>query len=304
MSHKQYHVPVMATECLDGLDIKPDGTYVDLTFGGGGHSRLILEKLDDRGKLFAFDQDEDAEINASMFDSQNFTFIKSNFEHVQRYLKLYGTSKVDGVLADLGVSSHQIDQAERGFAFRFDADLDMRMDQRREKTAKTIIQNYSERELHRIFGLYGEIKNAKTLARGIVSARINRKIETTKALKEVCESFAPRHREFKYFAQVFQALRIEVNDEIKVLESMLVRIPDLLKKAGRFVVLSYHSLEDRPVKNMMMKGKIFGEAKKDMYGNLITPFEPVNRKPILASAEEVSQNARATSAKLRIAKRV
>ncbi len=293
----------MAIECLNGLAIKPDGIYVDLTFGGGGHSRLILEKLDS-GRLLAFDQDDDAEKNAAQIEDENFTFIKSNFQYLQRYLKLYGVPKVDGILADLGVSSHQIDEAERGFSFRFEADLDMRMDRNQLKTAKMVVKNYSEKELHRIFGLYGEVKNAKTLAQGIVSARINRTIETTKDLREVCKRFAPKHREFKYFAQVFQALRIEVNDEIKVLEQMLETIPEVLKTGGRFVVMSYHSLEDRPVKNMMTKGKLFGEIEKDMFGNPLIPFRVMTRKPILASPQEIEKNTRASSAKLRIAERI
>jgi len=303
MSPNPYHIPVMTAECLEGLDIKPDGVYVDLTFGGGGHSRLILNQLEN-GRLLAFDQDDDAEEIAQEIQSPNFTFIKSNFRYIDRFLKLYRASKVDGILADLGVSSHQIDEAERGFSFRFDADLDMRMSQNQSKTAKVVIQNYSERELHRIFGLYGEIKNAKTLAKGIASARINQQIETTSDLRKVCEKFAPKHREYKYLAQVFQALRIEVNDEIKALEEMLKATSEVLKTGGRLVILSYHSLEDRPVKNIMTKGKLFGEPEKDMYGNILSPFKPVNRKPILASSEEMSKNSRATSAKLRIAEKV
>jgi len=303
MSLNPYHIPVMTTECLEGLDIKSDGVYVDLTFGGGGHSRLILSQLES-GRLLAFDQDDDAEEIAHEIQSPNFTFIKSNFRYIDRYLKLYQVSKVDGILADLGVSSHQIDEAERGFSFRFDADLDMRMSQNQSKTAKIVIQNYSERELHRIFGLYGEIKNAKTLGKGIASARINQPIETTSDLRKVCEKFAPKHREYKYLAQVFQALRIEVNDEIKALEEMLKATSEILKIGGRLVILSYHSLEDRPVKNIMTKGKLFGEPEKDIYGNVISPFKPIHRKPILASSEEMTKNTRATSAKLRIAERI
>jgi 16S rRNA (cytosine1402-N4)-methyltransferase len=298
-----YHIPVMLTECLAGLAINPKGVYVDVTFGGGGHSRAILEQLDG-GRLYAFDQDDDAVANAQQIDNKHFTFIKANFRHIKKYLRLHNCTKVDGILADLGVSSHQIDSAERGFSTRFDGELDMRMDRNRDVSAKEIVNNYSKEDLHKIFGIYGEVKNAKTLAEGIVQARNKQRIETTGELKTVLNRFAPKFSEFRYQAQVFQALRMEVNDELRALEEMLLQTEEVIGVGGRLVVLTYHSLEDRLVKNYVNKGKFHGEVEKDVYGNFYVPFEAVNRKPIEATETEITQNNRARSAKLRVAQRV
>lgn len=299
----EYHEPVMLQQCLDGLDINPNGIYVDLTFGGGGHSKAILEKLTD-GKLLGFDQDQDAEANAEAIDHTGFEFVQANFRFVKKYLKLYRIKQVDGVLADLGVSSHQFNKAERGFSTRFDAELDMRMDQHAAVTAKQVINEYSEADLHKIFGLYGEVRNAKTLASAIVSARAASPINTIGELKEILGRFAKRGRENKYYAQVFQALRIEVNEELKALEEALLQMEEVIKPGGRLVVMSYHSLEDRLVKNYINKGKLDGEEEKDFYGNVLKPFKAINRKPITAEEEELELNNRARSAKLRIAEKL
>jgi 16S rRNA (cytosine1402-N4)-methyltransferase len=299
----EYHEPVMLQQCLEGLAIKPNGIYVDLTFGGGGHSKAILEKLED-GKLYGFDQDQDAEVNADSLDHSGFEFVQANFRFVKKYLKLYRIKQVDGVLADLGVSSHQFNKAERGFSTRFDAELDMRMDQQADKTAMQILNEYSEADLHKIFGLYGEVRNAKTLASAIVTARAQAPINTIGELKEILQKYAKRGRENKYYAQVFQALRIEVNEELKALEEVLLQMEDLIKPGGRLVVMSYHSLEDRLVKNFINKGKLDGEEEKDFYGNVLKPFKAINRKPITAEEEELEKNNRARSAKLRIAEKL
>jgi 16S rRNA (cytosine1402-N4)-methyltransferase len=295
-----YHVPVMLKECIEGLEIKPDGVYVDVTFGGGGHTKEILKHIKG-GKVFSFDQDNDAKANAEQIKESSFTLIEANFRYLKRYLKLNGITQIDGLLADLGISSHQIDSAERGFSTRFDAELDMRMDRSTEKTAKDIIGTYSEKDLHKIFGMYGEVTNAKTLAAAVIKARANNKINTVEEFKKQIQSLAPRGKENKSFAQVFQALRIEVNDELKALEEMLVQSGEIMKPGGKLVVMSYHSLEDRLVKNYIGKGLFHGEPEKDVYGNYYKPFEAQNRKPIEASAEEVEINKRARSAKLRIA---
>lgn len=299
----EYHEPVMLQQCLEGLAIKPNGIYVDLTFGGGGHSKAILDQLED-GKLYGFDQDQDAEANADAMEHPGFEFVQANFRFVKKYLKLHRVKQVDGVLADLGVSSHQFNKAERGFSTRFDADLDMRMDQHADKTAMQILNEYSEGDLHKIFGLYGEVRNAKTLASAIVSARASTPIRTIAELKEILEKYAKRGRENKYYAQVFQALRIEVNEELKALEEALLQMEDLIKPGGRLVVMSYHSLEDRLVKNFINKGKLDGVEEKDFYGNVLKPFQSVNRKPITAEEEELERNNRARSAKLRIAEKL
>lgn len=293
----------MLPECLEGLQIQPDGVYVDVTFGGGGHSRAILEKLT-TGRLLAFDQDPDAAVNAQEFGNDSrFTFIPANFRHLKRYLKLNKATQVNGILADLGVSSHQINTPDRGFSTRFDADLDMRMNPNIEKTAGEVVRTRSAGELQRILGMYGEVTNARTAAEAIVAARYNSPIETVNDLKGILMRYAPKHRENKYFAQVFQALRIEVNDELAVLEEFLTQVPEVLAPDGRLVVMSYHSLEDRLVKNYIQKGKFYGEVEKDFYGNEIKPLKSVTRKPIEATAEEVAINPRARSAKLRIAAR-
>lgn len=296
-----YHQPVMLKECLDGLNIKADGVYVDVTFGGGGHSKAILELLGEKGKLIAFDQDPDAKAN--IIDDDRFIFVDQNFQFLKNQLRFLGIKKVDGILADLGVSSHQFDAADRGFSIRFDADLDMRMDQSREKDAQWILNNYEEADLHKIFGMYGELQNARTLASLIVKSRMIKPIHTVVELKEIIKPVVKRGKENQYYAQVFQALRIEVNEELEVLKSFLEQCAEILNKNGRLVVMSYHSLEDRLVKNYIAKGKFSGEVEKDLYGNYFTPLVAVNRKAIVASDEEIKINNRARSAKLRIAEK-
>ncbi len=298
-----YHRPVMLTECIEALNLKPDGVYVDVTFGGGGHSLKILENLME-GRLIAFDQDDDAKRQAENIQSRSFTFCQANFRYMKQYLKLNGITQVDGILADLGISSHQIDSPERGFSTRFEGPLDMRMDRKGKQTAATILNDYSEEALHRIFGMYGELKNARTAAKLVIVARTQHPLTTTLELKNALQSIAPRGKEYKYFAQVFQALRIEVNEEMKALEDFLHQCGEVIKPGGRLVVMSYHSLEDRMVKNYINTGKVFGELEKDFYGNPIKPFQAINRKPIEASEEEVAENKRARSAKLRIAERI
>jgi 16S rRNA (cytosine1402-N4)-methyltransferase len=295
----KYHQPVMLSECLDGMNIKADGIYVDVTFGGGGHSRAILAKLGPNGILIGFDQDPDALQN--VIDDDRFIFIDQNFQFLKNNLRLHQIGKVDGILADLGVSSHQFDDAARGFSIRFDADLDMRMDQSRSLTAKKIIATYTEADLHKIFGMYGELHNAKTLANLIVKSRQINEINTVAQLKEIVKPIAKRGKENQYFAQVFQALRIEVNQELDVLKDFLMQTEEVLKPEGRLVVMSYHSLEDRLVKNYIQKGKFSGLLEKDLYGNTTVPFSMVSRKAIIASEAELSINNRARSAKLRIA---
>lgn len=296
-----YHQPVMLKECLEGLNIQPDGIYVDVTFGGGGHSKAILELLGEKGKLIAFDQDPDAKAN--IIDDDRFVFVDQNFQFLKNQLRFLGIKKVDGILADLGVSSHQFDAADRGFSIRFDADLDMRMDQSREKNAQYILNNYVESELHKIFGMYGELQNAKTLASLIVKSRMINPINTVAELKEIIKPLVKRGKENQYYAQVFQALRIEVNEELEVLKNFLEQCSEVLKPSGRLVVMSYHSLEDRLVKNYIAKGKFSGEVVKDLYGNYFTPLVSVTRKAITASDEEIKMNNRARSAKLRIAEK-
>lgn len=295
----EYHNPVMLKECIEGLNIKPDGVYVDVTFGGGGHSREILKHLGPEGRLLAFDQDADAQKNIPKDD--RLTFIDQNFRYLKNNCRLQGAISADGILADLGVSSHQFDQPERGFSIRFDADLDMRMDQAGSLTAKEVVNSYSEEQLHRIFGIYGEIKNAKTLAHTLVTQRLNKPIDTVQDLKVAIARLIPKGKENKYLAQVFQALRIEVNQELEALKEFLEQTVDVLKPQGRLVVMSYHSLEDRLVKNFIARGKFHGEVEKDFFGNQIKPFESLVRKAIVASDEEIKENNRARSAKLRIA---
>jgi 16S rRNA (cytosine1402-N4)-methyltransferase len=294
-----YHNPVMLQECIDGLAIKPEGTYVDVTFGGGGHSREIIKHLGAGGKLVAFDQDVDAQAN--VINDDRFELVDQNFKYLKNFCRLHGAVPADGILADLGVSSHQFDKAERGFSTRFDAELDMRMDQGADKTAKDVVNNYNEADLHRIFGMYGEIQNAKSLARTIVTARLNAPISTIADLKTAIAGLIPRGKENKYLAQVFQALRIEVNQELEALQEFLQQSVDVLAVGGRLVVMSYHSLEDRLVKSFIAKGKFSGELEKDIYGNDDRPFDAVSRKAITATEEEIKLNNRARSAKLRIA---
>jgi 16S rRNA (cytosine1402-N4)-methyltransferase len=300
---RRYHKPVMLRECLEGLQLKPEGIYVDVTFGGGGHSMAILENLRE-GRLIAFDQDEDAKRQSDNIQSRSFTFCQANFRYMKQYLKLSGVMKVDGILADLGISSHQIDSPERGFSTRFEGPLDMRMDQKAKLTAAKILNEYAEEELHKIFGMYGELKNARTAAKAVVNARVIKALATTLDLKAALQPIAPRGKENKYFAQVFQALRIEVNEEMKALEDFLHQCGEVMNTGGRLVVMSYHSLEDRMVKNYINTGKVFGELEKDFFGNPIKPFQAINRKPIEASEEEVNENKRARSAKLRIAEKI
>ena len=295
-----YHRPVLLDASIDGLITRVDGTYVDATFGGGGHSREILKRLEG-GRLIAFDQDKEAEAESARIENRSFTFCRTNFRHLNRYLKMIKISRVDGILADLGVSSHQIDTAERGFSTRFDARLDMRMDGGSGITAETLIADSSEEELHKILGMYGEVKNARTLASAIIRQRAVSPITTIEELKEVLKPLARRGRENKYYAQVFQALRIAVNDEMKALEELLFSSKDLISTGGRLVIISYHSLEDRMVKNFTRTGNIAGSQVKDGFGNLIRPFEPITRKPIVAGEEEIIENNRARSARLRIA---
>ena len=300
MQKEEYHIPVMLNECIEGLNIKPDGVYVDLTFGGGGHSREILKHLSEEGSLFAFDQDADAVKNA--LDDDRFTLIEDNFCNLINCLKLYRVTKVDGILADLGISSHQIDCAERGFSTRYDAELDLRMNQKQVLTAADVVNTYTYEQLKKVFATYGELTNAHQIAKKIESSQIEG-IKTTNQLKDVLQSLAPRGKENKFFAQVFQALRIEVNGEIDVLQKMLEQTAPLLSKDGRLVVMSYDSLEDRLVKNYMKAGNCDGNVEKDFFGNVLNDLELVNRKPITASDEELIANPRSRSAKLRIAKK-
>jgi 16S rRNA (cytosine1402-N4)-methyltransferase len=290
----------MLEECIEALNINPQGTYVDVTFGGGGHSLRILEEIKG-GRLIAFDQDEDAKRQSENIKTSSFTFCQANFMHMKRFLKLNGVTKVDGILADLGVSSHQIDSPDRGFSTRFNGPLDMRMNTQALTTAATILNEYSEDKLHKLFGMYGELKNARTVARLVTQQRISKPFMRTEDLKNALKEVTPWGKENKYFAQVFQALRIEVNEEMKALEDFLNQCGEVIAKDGRLVIMSYHSLEDRMVKNYINKGKVFGEVEKDFFGNEIKPFEAINRKPIEASEEEIAENSRARSAKLRIA---
>lgn len=301
-SETGYHVPVMLQQCIEGLAIRPDGVYVDVTFGGGGHSKLLLKHLGVDGRLIAFDQDPDA-IENTLTDAR-FTLIHQNFKFLKNNLRLEGIKQVDGVLADLGVSSHQFDAADRGFSTRFEASLDMRMDQVSDLDAKKVLNSYSEKELHRIFGMYGEIQNAKSLAKTIVTARLNQPIKTVAELKQTIVRLVPRGKEHKYHAQLFQALRIEVNGELEALQEFLEQATQVLAPGGRLVVMSYHSLEDRLVKNFLAKGKFSGEVEKDFYGNQIKPFKVISRKAIVADSDELQQNNRARSARLRVAEKI
>jgi 16S rRNA (cytosine1402-N4)-methyltransferase len=297
-----YHIPVLLNEVLEGLNIKPEGIYVDCTFGGGGHSKSILSKLDRAAKLIVFDQDEDAKDNVS--DDDRLLFIPQNFRYVKRFLQLHGYSKVDGLLADLGVSSHQFDKAERGFSTRFDADLDMRMDQRQELTAAVILKSFSQDDLHKMFEQYGEVTNSKTLAKTIVEARRTTNLKTTKDLKNALAGIVKGNPN-KYFAQVFQALRIEVNDEMGALKELLTQLPDVLKTGGRAAIITFHSIEDKLVKTFFRQGT-FEPEEEHPFENRISKsvFRLVNKKPIEASDEEQKRNPRSRSAKLRIAERM
>ncbi len=302
MTENKYHIPVLLKDSVDNMIVDPDGVYVDVTFGGGGHSRYILSCLKE-GKLVGFDQDEDAERN--LIEDERFTFVRQNFGYLKNYLRMIpGALPVDGVLADLGVSSYQFDTAERGFSFRFDADLDMRMNRDVVKTAKDVLMEYEEVDLRYVFKVYGELSNAYKVAKRIVDRRGDKEIGTIGELKELMIGLYLPHKEHTFFAKLFQALRIEVNDEMKVLESLLKQSLDVVKKGGRFSVITYHSLEDRMVKRFFKTGNVEGVQEKDFYGNLIRPFKEVNRKPIVPSEEEIARNNRARSAKLRVAERI
>ena len=296
-----YHIPVMLNECIDGLNIHPDGIYVDVTFGGGGHSKKILEQLSDKGKLFAFDVDDDAK--QTVPEDKRFTLIAANYRHIKRFLKLHGITSVQGILADFGISSHQIDEPSRGFATRFDAPLDMRMNTKEGISAKEVVNQYSAEQLQQILGFYGEVINAKTLANKIVEARNRQAIETTKDLVDICKTVA-KGIEVKYLSQVFQAIRIEVNDELNAIKEFLQQSESVLAPQGRLVIMSYHSLEDRLVKNFIKNGVFEGEPEKDIFGKYEHHLKVITKKPIEASTTELKINSRARSAKLRIAEKI
>jgi len=296
-----YHQPALLHECIEGLSINPSGIYADLTFGGGGHSREILGKLNADGRLIAFDQDEDSLQNA--FDDERFTLVNENFRYLKNFLRLHKAFPLDGILADLGISSHQIDTPERGFATRFEGPLDMRMGRNQGTTAAQMVNTYPEEKLREVFSLYGELSNARQLAAAIVQARTT-PITTTTELKEAIKSCLPSNYENKILAQIFQAIRIEINDEMGALQAMLKQCADVLKPGGRLVVISYHSLEDRLVKNYMKSGNMDGTLEKDFYGNIIAPLKPVTRKPLTPSSAEMASNPRSRSAKLRIAQKI
>ena len=296
-----YHNPVLLKETVDGLDIKPDGIYVDVTFGGGGHSREILSRLGPEGKLYGFDQDVDAQEN--IIEDERFTLIPENFRYIKRFMRFHGIKKVDGILGDFGVSSHQFDVAERGFSTRFESDLDMRMNQKDSLSAYNVINDYQEEDLRQVFWQYGELRNAPKLASTIVQERDNQLIKTSEHLKKVLAPFLPKHREHKILAQIYQAIRIEVNQEIEVLKEFLLQTEHLLDAGGRISLISYHSLEDRLVKRYIRSGMFEGEPEKDMYGNFEVPFKKVG-KLIVPDNKEIKLNNRARSAKLRIAEKI
>lgn len=297
----EYHNPVLLHPTVDGLDIKPDGVYVDVTFGGGGHSKEILRRLGPNGRLFAFDQDEDALANA--LPDERFTLINENFRFIKRFLRFHGVKAVDGILADLGVSSHQFDVPERGFSTRFDAELDMRMSQKNDLNAYRVVNEYEEQDLRRVFFDYGELKNAPVLARTIVEARKDTPIKTTEELKEVLKKFLPEKVRNKVLAQIYQAIRIEVNQEMDVLKEFIEQSLEILKPGGRFSVISYHSLEDRLVKRFIKNGMFEGEPERDFYGNFSVPYKTIG-KLIVPDNEEIKINNRARSAKLRVAEKI
>ncbi len=308
MTNYDYHRPVMLTEAIEALNIRPEGTLVDVTFGGGGHSAAIMELLGPEGHLYAFDQDQDAAARVEEWKSGRewqgcFTFINENFRHMKSFLRMQGVRRVDGVLADLGVSSHQFDTADRGFSTRFDGELDMRMDRTASLTARDLVNSLDEEELGRLLHLYGELPNARQMARAIVRARVAAEIVTTADLRQAVAHHLPRGMENKYLAMLFQALRIEVNGELEALKSMLEQAAELLSDDGRLVVISYHSLEDRLVKNFMKTGNFEGRVEKDFYGNPLSTMQMVSRGAVQASEEETSQNSRARSARLRVGMR-
>ncbi len=296
-----YHVPVLLDESINGMNLKPGGTYVDVTFGGGGHSKEILRRMDKDSRLFSFDQDEDAERN--IVNDSRFTFVRSNFRYLHNFLRYYNVEGVDAILADLGVSSHHFDDSERGFSFRFEGNLDMRMNKRAGKTAADIVNTYDEEQLANLFYLYGELKNSRKLASVLVKARMQNPIQTIGEFLEIVKPLFGREREKKELAKVFQALRIEINQEMEALKEMLYAATEALNPEGRLVVITYHSLEDRIVKNLMKTGNIEGKAEQDFFGNVQTPFKLVNNKVIVPTDEEQTRNPRSRSAKLRIAEK-
>lgn len=296
-----YHEPVLASESIDALAIRPEGIYVDATFGGGGHSRLILERLGEKGRLLGFDQDEDALANVP--DDGRFTFVLHNFRFLKRFLRLHRIQEVDGILADLGVSSHQLDVAERGFSYRFEAALDMRMNRQQDKTAATVVNTYDEGALQEVFSRYGEVRNAKTLAQRIAEERKQLPITTIGRFLAVAEPVIRGHRA-RYLSQVFQALRIEVNEEMGALQDFLLQSLEVLKTGGRLGVITYHSVEDRMVKNFLKAGNFEGQQEKDFYGNIQRPFKVLTKKAIVPAGDEVRQNPRARSARLRVAEKI
>lgn len=296
-----YHIPVLLDESINGMNLKPGGTYVDVTFGGGGHSKEILRRMDKDSRLFSFDQDEDAERN--IVNDSRFTFVRSNFRYLHNFLRYYDVEGVDAILADLGVSSHHFDDSERGFSFRFEGSLDMRMNKRAGKTAADIVNTYDEEQLANLFYLYGELKNSRKLASVLVKARMQNSIQTIGEFLEIVKPLFGREREKKELAKVFQALRIEVNQEMEALKEMLYAATEALNPGGRLVVITYHSLEDRIVKNLMKTGNIEGKAEQDFFGNVQTPFKLVNNKVIVPTDEEQTRNPRSRSAKLRIAEK-
>lgn len=298
-----YHIPVLLHESVDGLNIHPSGTYVDVTFGGGGHSREILHRLGDDGHLYSFDQDADAEGNIPEGD-ERFTFVRSNFRYLTNWMRYYGVDHIDGLIADLGVSSHHFDAEERGFSFRFDAPLDMRMNGRAGMTAADIVNRYDEEQLANVLYLYGELKNSRKLAAAMVKARALKAVETIDDLLQIVKPFMPREREKKDLARVFQALRIEVNHEMDALHEMLEAALKVLRPGGRLVVLTYHSLEDRMVKNFVRSGRMDGKVEQDFFGRKLTPWRAVNNKVIVPNEEEQRTNPRSRSAKLRIAEKL
>ena len=302
MQSSVYHIPALLDACMAGLAVQPDGTYVDVTFGGGGHSRAILERLGDKGRLYAFDQDEDACVNR--IEDNRFTFVRSNFRFLKNFMRYYDVDSIDGLLADLGVSFHHFDTSERGFSFRFDGALDMRMNRRARTTAADIIESYTQEQLSDIFYLYGELRSARKIAGAVVSARRVQKIDTTTRLVEVVSPYIDKRQEKKELAQLFQALRIEVNQEMEALRRMLLSACELVRPGGRIAILTYHSLEDRLVKNFFKTGNFEGRVEKDFFGRIESPLRPVNNKVIVPDDDEVIRNPRARSAKLRIAEKL
>lgn len=302
MQSSVYHIPALLDACMAGLAVQPDGTYVDVTFGGGGHSRAILERLGDKGRLYAFDQDEDACVNR--IEDNRFTFVRSNFRFLKNFMRYYDVDSIDGLLADLGVSFHHFDASERGFSFRFDGALDMRMNRRARTTAADIIESYTQEQLSDIFYLYGELRSARKIAGAVVSARRVQKIDTTTRLVEVVSPYIDKRQEKKELAQLFQALRIEVNQEMEALRRMLLSACELVRPGGRIAILTYHSLEDRLVKNFFKTGNFEGRVEKNFFGRIESPLRPVNNKVIVPDDDEVIRNPRARSAKLRIAEKL